>query len=163
MPISPELQRLYSSAPDNLVIMDAVVLSCSAWEEDVCAITNVIKDTPKEYPAGTPRIFMPSTFGLSRPKENDSGVVEISIDFETTRELYSLLEDAEKLRANITATFLVYTEDSNVPASPPLELTLDSVVVTETRVKFTARNSGLVDKAFPYRIALADSYPGLSR
>jgi Domain of unknown function (DUF1833) len=163
MALSLELQRLYSSAPDNTIIMDAVVLSCLAWSETIYAITKVIQDTIKEFPAGTPQTFMPAKFALVRPKESDSGVVEISIDFETTAALYSLLEEAERIQANITATFLVYTEKDAAPAAPPLELTLDSVTITETTVSFTARNSGLVDKAFPYRIALADSYPGLSR
>jgi Domain of unknown function (DUF1833) len=163
MTLSLELQRLYSSAPDNTVIMDAVVLSCVAWNESVYVITNVVQDTVKEFPVGTPQVFMPVKLGLSRPKENDSGVVEISIDFETTAALYTLLEESERIQANITATFLVYTEKDSTPASPPLELTLDSVTITEKTVSFTARNYGLVDKAFPYHVVLADSYPGLSR
>lgn len=163
MAISKELQRLYSSAPDNTVIMDAVVLSCPAWTESVYAITHVIEDTVKEYPAGSPQTFIPAKFGLSKPREDDSGVVEISLEFDVSPGLYSLLEQAENLQANITAHFLCYTENSAVPASPPLELTMDAVTVTEKTVSFQARNAGLVDRAFPYHIALADAYPGLSR
>jgi hypothetical protein len=163
MALSPELQRLYSSSPDNTLILDAIVLSSAAWSTPVYVITNVIEDTVKEYPVGSPQTFIPAKFGLSRPKENDSGVVEISIEFETTAALYTLLEEAERVQANILATFLVYTEDDDKPASPPIELTLDSVTITEKSVSFTARNSGLVDRAFPYRIVRADNYPGLSR
>ena len=163
MAISPELARLYSSAPDNEIIMDAVILSCPAWKEDVNLITNVIQDTVKQYPAGNDRMFIPAKFGLSRPKEDDTGVIEISMEFDVTKELYDLLESAEKLSNNITATFICYVEALAVPASPPYVLQMDSVTVTEKKVSFNARNAGLVNREFPYRVVLADSYPGLSR
>lgn len=163
MPLSQELQRLYSSAPDNSVIHDAIVLSCSAWSEDVACITATIQDTVKNYPAGNPRTFIPAKFGLSKSRSDDSGVVEISIELDVTAALYTLLEKAEAIQSKITATFLVYTEADADPAAPPLVLTLDAVTVTETKVSFNARNSGLIDRAFPYRTATAAEYPGLSR
>jgi hypothetical protein len=163
MALHPELARMYSSAPDNSVIYDAIVLECSAWPDSVAVMNKVITDTTKNFPAGTPKSFQPANFGLTKPKDDDSGVLEISIELDVSAALYVLLEEAEKIEANITATFITYVDNHDNPANDPYVLTLDAVTVTETKVSFKARNSGLIDRAFPYRFVTEVDFPGLSR
>jgi hypothetical protein len=163
MTLSPELQRIYTSAPVNTPYYEALVLTHGSWSEVVAIINNTVTDTVKNF-NGAPINFTAAVFEVQLPKRDDLGVVEMTISFPiVTRRMMELIAQAEAARTPILATLLVYTDSSAESQLTPLELQLDSIAITEELVSGIASRVDLLNKVYPRNIVRPENYPGLYR
>lgn len=163
MALSPELQRIYASAPVNTVAYEALVLTHPAWAEPVAIITNTVTNTTKNF-NGQPIEFTAAVFEVQLPKRDDLGVVQLSVSFPiVTRRMMELITQAETARTPISATMLVFIDASMDSQIDPIELQLDAVAINEEEVTGIASRIDLINKIFPRAIVRPDNFPGLYR
>lgn len=163
MTISAELQRVYSSAPNNTPFYEGLVLSHPDWPEKIAIITNTITPMVKNLD-GQPVTFNPAAFTITLPRRDDFGLVELAVNFPlASRQMVELIELAEKAQKPITAKLSVYLDSSPDPQMTPIELQLNQIGMTETEVTGIASRIDLLNKIFPRRIVRPESFPGLYR
>lgn len=163
MSLTPELQRVYSSAPNNTPFYEGLVLAHPAWTAPVSIITNTTNEMTKNL-NGVSLVFHPASFTISLPKRDDYGLVELAINFPlVSRAMVELIELAEKSQKPITATLAVYLDGSDEPQMEPIELQLNQIGMTEEAVTGIATRVDLLNKIFPRRVARPESFPGLYR
>lgn len=163
MSLTPELQRVYSSAPNNTPFYEGLVLQHPAWTAPIAIMTNTIETVTKNL-NGVAIQFNPAAFSITLPKRDDFGLVELSINFPlVSRDMVELLERAEQSQQSIKAIVAVYLDGSPDPQMEPIELQLNQVAMSEELVSGTATRIDLLNKAFPRRIVRPETFPGLYR
>lgn len=163
MALTPELQRIYSSAPNNTPFYEGLVLSHPNWTAPVAIITNTIETVVKNL-NGVPVTYIGANFEVALPSRNDLGLVQLQVNFPiVTKDMIELIELAEASRIAITATLTVYIDGSDEPQMTPIVLSLDSVAITEEVISGTATRIDLLNKTFPRNIVRPETWPGLYR
>lgn len=163
MTLTAELQKVYSSAPNNVQFYEGLVLTHPAWNEPIAIATNTVSPLDKTL-NGKNIQFIPASFTITLPRRDDFGLVELAVNFPlVSREMVDLIELAEKAQKPITATLAVYLDSSPDPQMTPIELQLNQVTMTEDTVSGIASRIDLLNKIFPRRIVRPESFPGLYR
>ena len=163
MAITDNLRRIYSTAPANELFYEALMLSHPAWVENIAIVTNTIVPITKNI--GPLQItFNPAAFRITMPRRNDGGLVDLNITFPlASRAMLELLQLAEQGREPISVILTVYTDYSDDPQITPIELQMDSIVMTDTEVSGNASRIDLINRAYPRRIVRPEEWPGLYR
>lgn len=163
MALTDNLRRIYSTAPANELFYEAVALTHPAWTDNIALITNTI--VPKTKNLGALQVtFNPAPFRITLPRRNDGGLVDLNLTFPlASRMMLELLQQAERAREPITALVTVYVDSSDDPQITPIELQMDSIVMTDTEVSGNASRLDLINRAFPRRIVRPEEWPGLYR
>jgi hypothetical protein len=161
--ISDELQRIYASAPANLVFYEGLVLEHPAWPESVRFATNTVDPITKNFNA-TPVLFNPASFELTMPRRDDSGLVELAVTFPlVSRTMVEMIDAAEQSRQPIVASLTVYIDASDDPQMTPIQLYLSDIAMTDDSVTGIASRVDLINKGFPRVVVKPENYPGLYR
>lgn len=162
MTLSPELQRLYASAPTNLTWYDALYLTHPAWDAPVAFLTNSVK--PRTFNLfGAPVEFQPATFSVQMPKRDDLGLVDFEITFPITSAIVALIDLAEPSNSPISATLTAYLDSSIEPQMEPITLSLDNVSMGIESGTGRAQRIDLLNRAYPRNIVRPAAYVGLWR
>jgi hypothetical protein len=163
MALTPELQRIYSSAPNHVTFYEGLVLSHPNWSEPVAIITNTIEEMVKNLD-GNPITYHGANFEIALPKRDDLGLVQLQVNFPiVTKDMIQLIELAEASRIAITATLTVYIDGNDDPQMTPIVLSLDNVAITEEVISGVATRIDLLNKTFPRNIVRPELWPGLYR
>lgn len=162
MSLSLELQRVYSSAPNNVTYYDALYLSHPEWPSDLAYITNTIEEKTFNLD-GIPVLYTPATFSVSLPKRDDLGLVDFEITFPLTYDTIKLIELAEPSDEPITATLTTYLDGIVDPQMEPITLQLDNITVGFTSATGRAQRIDLLNRTYPRNIVRPAAYPGLVR
>jgi hypothetical protein len=163
MSLTPELQRIYSSAPNNTRFYEGLVLTHSAWTDPIAIMTNTVVPMTKVL-NGENIEFQPAAFAITLPKRDDFGLVELAVSFPlVSRGMVELIERAERAQKSILAKLTVYIDASPDPQMTPIELQLNKIAMNETEVTGVAARIDLLNKVFPRRIVRPESFPGLYR
>lgn len=162
MSLSPELQKLYSSAPVNVTWYDALWLDHVAWPSPVAFITNTV--VPRTFNLnGQPYVFEPGNFVIQLPKRDDLGLVDFEVRFPVTSRIVTLIDLAEPGDETITAVMTTYLDSSPEPQMEPIVLRLDNVALTLTEGAGRAQRVDLLNRMYPRQIVRPTNYPGLWR
>lgn len=163
MALTESLRRIYSSAPNNETFYEGLVLLHPAWTNNIALMTNTV--IPKTKNLGALQItFSPAPFRITLPRRDDGGLVDLNVTFPlVSRSMVELLELAELSREPITSILTVYTDTSDDPQITPIELQIESIVMSDTEVSGNATRLDLINRSFPRRIVRPEEWPGLYR
>jgi hypothetical protein len=163
--VSPELQRLYASAPDAIELRETLELA-----HPLFAATHYVTNGPLAFTAalegGGVVTFEPLPFGVKLPGANaggnqDLGLVVDNVDREIIDELERASADPS---VRIAATYRAYTSDNlTEPGSDPIALSLSDISAGMTRVEATATRTDVLNKRFPAVLYDVHRFPGLDR
>jgi len=165
MPISPELLRLYASAPDGLELRETLELS-----HPLFAATHYVTNGPLAFSAalegGGAVTFLPLPFAVKLPGADSGGnqnlgLVIDNVDREIMDELERAAADPQE---RIAVTYRAYSSDNlTEPGSDPIALSLSDISAGLTRVEATASRTDVLNKRFPAVLYTVTQFPGLDR
>lgn len=166
MSVSPELQRLYASAPTGVELVETVELA-----HPLFARTYYLTNGPAAFaaplaPGGEPVTFEPFPFAVKLPGSNPGGNQDLGLVLDNVDRV--IVEELERANAapaeRIAATYRVYaSDDLTGPGSDPVALSIADVSAGLTRVEATASRTDVLNKRFPAVLYSVDRFPGLDR
>jgi hypothetical protein len=166
--VSPELQRVYASAPWDRRYVETLQLAHPLFARTYY-ITNDGQAWQFLLSDGdtTPVTFEQVPFVVQLPTADGKGQQDLQIVIDNVgREIMDAVEAAAAdPTVNITVTYRVYLDVANsAPQNdPPLVLALPSVVVGLATVTGTATRADVLNRSFPSEIYRVDLFPGLNR
>ena len=164
MAISPELRRIYASAPNDDYYIETLQLNHPGFADDVGSsfITNQLGGVD----AGV-GFYNYVPFTIIPPKAGESGTINMQVVIDNvSKELMSRLEAISGSPTTpIQIVYRIYLSSNTAePANdPPLTLEVTSVVATENAVSFTAGMTNLRARPFPSVLYDKRLFPGLDR
>jgi hypothetical protein len=162
MALTDELKRIYSSAPVNTTVYEALLLTNPAWTSYIALINNSVE--PRDFNfKGVLTSYQPATFRVLLPKRNDFGLVDFEVQIPLTAQVASMLILAEQSKSPIQAAMTVYIDGQLDEQMTPIELTMDRVTMNDEFANGKAQRIDLLNRIFPRTIVRPDVYPGLWR
>lgn len=169
MSVSPELQRIYASAPVDITYIETLTVSHSLFTQTYY-LTNDVHEWHFRTVVGddnSARDFIPMPFEIKLPKQNSGGLQELDIvlcnvGLELLRELdFAIVNPREA----ISAQYQVYLNRplSDPQMLPPLQLFINEVSLDESVVTATATRFDVLNKTFPTELYNTEMFPGLLR
>lgn len=165
MTVSPELQRLYASAPDAIELRETLELS-----HPLFTATHYVTNGPSAFSAalegGEVVEFLPLPFAVKLPGADSGGnqnlgLVLDNVDRQITDELERAAADPS---TRIGVTYRAYTSDNlAAPGSDPIALSLSDISAGLARVEATASRTDVLNKRFPAVLYTVAQFPGLDR
>jgi hypothetical protein len=163
MPISAQLQRIYTYQDTKSEWWEGLILSHSAtgsyyltnWHE---AIQGKVD--------GVVQMFQPIPFEAVLPVRDGTGQQDLKLAVcNIGGEMYAALNKAiQKPTEHIRARFTQYIVGSTTPQiDPPFELTLTDVTINEVQMSATATRFNVFSLPFPLIRYRPDVFPGLDR
>jgi hypothetical protein len=166
MPISPELKRVYASAPQDARYIETLELSHSRFPRTIY-ITNDLQQWEFLLEDSRAQLFQIVPFKVILPTSDGKGNQDLSITIDNIgREAVEALELASgDPTENIAVVYRVYLDRSfSAPQTdPPLRLTLTNVVVTLDAITGAATRADTLNRPFPSVLYRTDTFPGLDR
>jgi Domain of unknown function (DUF1833) len=166
MPISPELKRVYASAPQDTRFIDTLALWHSFWGRNYF-LTNDTQPWIFSLETGVLVQFDAIPFAIVMPGQDGRGQQDLQIVIENIgREVMGPIEQASgRPSESIVCQYRVYLDRPNsLPQiDPPLELRLTNIVVGLTSITATGTRADTLNRAFPSDVYRAEHYPGLDR
>ena len=166
MPISPELKKLYASAPAGVVYIDTLELSHSQFLQTFF-INNALRLWQFDLGDGTLQEFSPVPFQMVFPTIDGRGQQDLQLMIDNVgRDAMDAIEAAALFpQENIAVTVRTYLnqKDSLPQNSPPLKLTLSEIEVSKTAITGTATRADVLNRPFPSVLYRPDTFPGLDR
>jgi hypothetical protein len=168
MTITPELARVYASAPSTRRYIETLELSHPLFDQ-VYYLTNDPQAWQFQIDAGDAAltVFRPVPFLVQLPTQDGKGQQDLQIVIDNVgREIMDAIEAAAAdPSVNITVTYRVFLDIANsLPQNdPPLVLALPSIVVGMASVTGTATRADVLNRPFPSEVYRVDSFPGLNR
>lgn len=166
MPITPELKRVYASAPTDTRYVECLSLWHPNWgtwlhfTSDVQAWTFALE-------TGELVDFQAVPFTVVLPLQDGKGQQDLQIGLENVgREAMDYIELASLTPSvSIDVVYRVYLDrpHSLPQQDPPLRLTLSNIVVTLDVITGTATRADTLNRRFPSEVYRLDTYPGLDR
>jgi len=166
MPITPELKRVYASAPLDTRYIETLSLSHSQFGQ-VFYITNDLTGWRFALETGELKQFQAIPFVVVPPRQDGQGQQDLQITLDNIgREAMDAIEAASQIPSEpIVVVYRVYIDrpDSRPQNDPPLRLTLSNVAVGLTAITGTATRADTLNRLFPSVVYRTDTYPGLDR
>lgn len=166
MPISPDLKRIYASAPSGQRYVETLQLSHSAFPLTFY-VTNAKEPWTFDLGDGTLQEFSPVAFNITFPTMDGKGQQDLQLTLDNVgRDAMQALEAAAAHpQEPIVVTARVYLNVANsLPQNtPPLVLTMSEVQVTIAAITGTAGRADTLNRPFPTLIYRVDLFPGLDR
>jgi hypothetical protein len=166
MTITPELKRVYASAPQDLRYVETLELTHSKFPEPFY-ITNDTQTWEFTLEDNSVKLFKILPFKIVLPAQDGMGRQDLRISIENVG-----LEAVEAMDAagqdpseNINVVYRVYLDKplSAPQNSPPLRLTVTNISMTLDTIEATATKADTLNRAFPGVVYRTDNYPGLDR
>lgn len=168
MTISPELRRIYASAPFDRRWIETLELSHPMFPQTFF-ITNDASSwiflLSADAVGGV--LFQPVPFKVQPPTIDGKGQQDLQIVIDNVgRIAMDAIEAAASLpTVNIGVVYRVYIDVSGTPPQidPPITLALSSIVVDAHAISGTATRADTLNKPFPSELYRVDLFPGLNR
>lgn len=166
MTVTPELQRLYASAPAADRLLETLELA-----HPLFAATHYLTNAPEGFAAaleagGDPVEFVALPFAARQPGADGSGKQELALVIDNVdREIVEELERASAdPTTRIAATYRAYAaSDLTRPGAEPIALSISEVSAGLARVEATAGRTDVLNKRFPGVLYTVARFPGLDR
>lgn len=166
MPITPELKRVYASAPTDVRYVETLGLWHPNWDR-VLYFNSDVQAWQFALETGESVLFEAVPFTLVLPRQDGKGQQDLQIGLENIgREAMDRIEAASATPSEpIQVTYRVYLDrpNSKPQNDPPLYLTLSNVHVGLTVITGTATRADTLNRNFPSVVYRLDTYPGLDR
>lgn len=166
MPITPELRRIYASAPSDQRYLDTLQLHHSAFLTDFFLV-NAREGWTFDLGDGTLQPFLPVAFEAVQPTLDGQGQQDLQLAIDNVgRDAMEAIEAAAAFpQEPIAVTVRTYLNVANsVPQiTPPLQLTLTEVEVRNAQITGTAGRADTLNRPFPAVVYRIDLFPGLDR
>lgn len=165
MTVSPELQRLYASAPADAELWETLELAHPLFAS-THYVTNAALPFTAKLETGASIEFLCLPFAAVLPGANaggnqDLGLVIDNVDREVIDELERASADPSE---RIRATYRAYSSDDlEGPGSDPIALSISDISVGLTRAEATATRTDVLNKRFPAVLYDVARFPGLDR
>lgn len=167
MPISDELKAVYATAPTEDYYVETLELRHPQFDNGKIYITNQLQGW-RGYLENAQYVefrFLP--FAVLPPKSEEGGnyTLQVAID-NADRQLMEQLEKLAKAPTEpIVLLFRVYlaSDPATVQNNPPLQLSILSVMATQSTIAFNAGLADLRQRPYPSMLYTVDRYPGLAR
>lgn len=162
--ITPDLKRLYASAPANHRIFQVLILSNPAWSEEIRLCDNTIEPIQFDW-GGVLKIFQPSIFEVELPRLDSQQLPELSISIPNFGQvLIDYLDAAVAGGQPITVQMTSFTDYDDKPGIwPALSYEMSEVALNEQWCTGTARREDFINRSFPREIFTVQKFPGLYR
>lgn len=175
MAISPELRRLYASAPYNSVFKQTLQLYHPAFTQQYYltnypeAVTGVSLGTlPPDVPADpTFTEFMPWPFKAVEPDNDARGQQDLRLALANVDP--TIMDELQRAATSgstrpIDCLYRVYIDDDPDPnPDPPLYLFLSAIEANYTQISATATRADVVNAEFPRVFYTISGFPALQR
>lgn len=166
MPITPELKRVYASAPTDTRYVECLSLYHPTWGTWL-HFTNDVQPWTFALESGPLVDFAAVPFSIVLPLQDGKGQQDLQIGLENVgREAMDYIEAAANVPSvPILVIYRVYLDrpHSRPQQDPPLELTLSNVIVGLDVITGTATRADTLNRPFPSVVYRLDTYPGLDR
>ena len=166
MPISPELQQIYASAPQDIKYVETLQLAHPLFARSFY-FTNDLSAWRFTLEDGTEQTFEIVPFQVVQPASDGRGQQDLQVGLDNVgREAVDEIEKAiENPRTPIAVTYRVFLDRPlSVPQNdPPLSLTMTELSVTNESITGVATRADTLNRLFPSVVYRPDSYPGLLR
>jgi Domain of unknown function (DUF1833) len=165
MTISPELQRLYASAPAGETILETLELRHPRFAQS-WFITNAALPFTARLETGQTIEFITLPFSAKLPGANPGGQQDLVLVIDNVdREIIAELERAAADPTNrISVIYRNYASgDLSAPGSDPIALSISDVAASATRVEATASRTDVLNRRFPSVLYETGLFPGLDR
>lgn len=167
MPISPELQRVYASAPVNDHYIETLSLTHPAFTDGVKYITNSKNGWNGNLEDDTLVFYQYAPFVAIPPNGAEQAALTLQVGIDNSnREIMEELENiSDTPSVPVEVVYRVYLESdpTTLQNNPPLKLDVSSVLATQDVVSFAASMTNLRNMPFPSQLYTTDLYPGLER
>ena len=165
MTVSPELQRLYASAPDDGEIRETLQIFHPLFLNSHF-ITNGPAAFSAQLETGELVEFISLPFAARQPNSDGGGQQDLALVIDNVdREIIEELERASVDPSTpIAITYRAYAaSDLTGPGSDPIELSISEVAAGLTTVQATAGRADVLNKKFPAVLYDIAQFPGLDR
>jgi len=163
MTVSPELTRVYTSAPSGEIIIETLEISHPNFSQ-IYYITNCGKDVTAQDEATNSRLFQYFPFSIVLPASSDNGFEDLSITMSNVTRIfvYELERASENVKEPIKFIYRAYASSQLlVPGFVLPELSSTEVVVSEQTVTARASFIDLVNRNFPNQVYTPKQFPML--
>lgn len=163
MTLSAELEQRYTSEVD-VDWWEALILSHSQFPQTYY-LTNY-HSAQQGTIDGALRTFQPVPFQIVLPSRDDGGRGDMGVAIGAIGNAITEAVDAaievptERILAQYTVFILGNTEPQR---TPPIELSLTGIVITESQITASATPSDTLNAPFPRVLYRPDTFPGLAR
>ena len=165
MTISPELQRIYGSAPEGEQIFETLELRHPRFSQ-AHYITNAPLSFEATLETGQLIAFTPLPFSAKLPGASSGGNQDLvlvidNVDREIIDELENASADPTQRISVIYRAFA--SRDLSAPGSDPIALSVADISATASRVEATASRTDVLNRRFPSQLYETTFFPGLDR
>lgn len=168
MAISPELARVYASAPDDDYYIETMQLTHPGFVNEVRYLTNESGGFDGTLEDGETVVYYePIPFAVIPPKSGDEGAIHMQVVIDNVGK--ALVDELEELSkqptTEIEMIFRIYLKSdlTVVQNDPPLKMSVLGVVMNNAAVTFEAGLMNIRTLPFPSRVYDIDMFPGLYR
>jgi uncharacterized protein DUF1833 len=165
MTVSPEIARIYASAPVDDDYYETLELSHPSFTTDWFLTTQVAGFTAT-LETGRQVDFLPAPFAVKLPGSNGDGNQQLTISLSNVDRL--IVDELERAgdapQDPINANYRVYAaSDLSAPGAVVLNLGISEVSATDTDIAATAARSEVLNRPFPRELYTVAAFPGLDR
>lgn len=167
MPISPELARVYASAPTDVYYVETLSLEHPAFADGIIYITNQPGGWTATIETFEVVEFLPVPFATVPPRSADEAALTLQVGIDNASAV--LMENLELISQSPTDPILVKyriylsNDTATVQNDPPLKLDVINVTATMDTISFAAGITNLRKLPFPAQLYDTVLYPGLQR
>jgi hypothetical protein len=164
MTLTPEMMRVYASAPTDVQVYFTVEFAHPRFSAPARLVHGRYEPLLVQLEDGSSATFLPVPFEISLPGASAEGHQDLQISicnvgYELIRELDAAIEDPW---TPVAVFFRIYLSTSTTPHQV-LELKLLDVSATTETVTGVASRYDIVNRSFPTRKFRAADWPGLVR
>lgn len=170
MPISADLQKIYSVAPVDAYYKEAITLSHSALTNDL-HMTNAEFGFKGDVGTGTPADFISIPFTIILPAKDTTGSQQLNIIFSNVDQ--DLIDDIELMARRpyepVMFDYRIYIHgDLNAAGNhkqhlvPSWRLSVSGFTVTSSAITAIAAKVNSHNRPFPKVLYTAEKFPGIA-
>ncbi len=165
MTISPELQRIYASAPEGVAIWETLELRHPRFSQSHF-ITNTALPFSARIETGQMIDFITLPFTAKLPGANSGGTQDLTLVIDNVDR--EIIDELERASADPTQRIsVVYrsfaSDDLTRPGSDPIALSIADISASAPRVEATASRTDVLNRRFPSVLYEVGLWPGLDR
>lgn len=165
MAVSPELQRIYASAPDRETVWETLELSHPLFAQSHY-LTNAAESFTATLETGASVTFITLPFAARLPNSDGKGSQDLGLVIDNVDR--EIIEELERASADpstrIAVTYRAYAStDLSGPGQEPLLLSISEISAGLVTVEATAGRADVLNKRFPAVVYTIAQFPGLDR
>lgn len=165
MTISPELERLYASAPSGEFLLETLELAHPLFAQ-THFVTNHAQAFDATLETGELVTFETLPFAAKLPNSDGQGQQDLALVLDNVDRV--IIEELERAIADpsnrIAVTYRCFaSSDLSAPGSDPIKLSISEVSAGLTTVEATAGRADVLNRKFPAVLYEIAQFPGLDR